>query len=89
MFFKVPRNPSATTGFILFCVEYISTLHYVKIVRIQSFCGPYFPVFRLNTERYGAISPYSSQIGRSMGQKNSGYGHFLRRACNHDFIDLL
>ena len=25
----------------------------VKIVRIQSFSGPYFPAFGLNTERYG------------------------------------
>ena len=89
MLFKVPINPPATTGFLLFCVEYTSTLYYVKSACIQSFCGPYFPVFRLNTEKYGVISPYSSQIRRSMGQKNSGYGHFLRRACSHDFIDLL
>ena len=27
--------------------------HYVKSVHIQSFSGPYFPVFGLNTEGYG------------------------------------
>ena len=26
-------------------------LHHVKSVRIRSYSGPYFPVFRLNTER--------------------------------------
>ena len=30
--------------------------HCVKSVRIQSFSGPYFPTFELNTERYG-VSP--------------------------------
>ena len=30
-------------------------LHCMKSVRIQSFCGPYFPAFGLNTERYGEI----------------------------------
>ena len=29
-----------------------SHFYYVKIIRIWSFSGPYFPVFGLNTERY-------------------------------------
>ena len=29
------------------------TDHCVKSVRIRSYCGPYFPAFGLNTERYG------------------------------------
>ena len=27
---------------------------YVKSVRIRSYSGPYFPAFRLNTERYSS-----------------------------------
>ena len=30
---------------------YFFTKHYVKSARIWSFSGPYFPVFRLNTEK--------------------------------------
>ena len=39
--------------------------HRVKSVRIWSFSGPYFPVFRLNTG--------------NTDQKNSEFGHFSRR----------
>ena len=30
-----------------------SNFHYVKIVRIWSYSGPYFPTFVLNMDRYG------------------------------------
>ena len=30
-------------------------LHYVKSARIQSFSGPYFPAFGLNTEIYSDL----------------------------------
>ena len=32
------------------------TLHCLKSVRIQSYSGPHFPAFGLNTERYGVRS---------------------------------
>ena len=31
---------------------FLNMYHCVKSVRIQSYSGPYFPAFRLNTERY-------------------------------------
>ena len=39
---------------LLFLVQILSGFdcHFVKIVRIRSFCSPYFPTFGLNTERY-------------------------------------
>ena len=44
----------------------------VKRVRIRSFSGPYFPAFRLNTEKYSVFSPNAGKYG----QKNFEYGHF-------------
>ena len=49
---------------------FISECHCVESVGIQSFCGPYFPVFGLNT--------YSVRMRENMDQKNSEYGHFSR-----------
>ena len=44
----------------------------MKSVRIQSFSGPYFPAFGLNT------SPYLVRIRENTDQQNSEYGHFSR-----------
>ena len=35
------------------CLYFIFLIHCVKSARIWSYSGPYFPVFGLNTERYG------------------------------------
>ena len=38
-------------------------LHYVKIVRIRSYSGPYFRAFGLNMERYGVRGcSYGSEL---------------------------
>ena len=39
-------------------------LHCVKSVRIQRYSGPYFPAFRLNTERYGVSIHIPSECGK-------------------------
>ena len=49
----------------------------VKIVRIRSYCGPHFPAFGLNTERY-SVSSYSARMPENIDQNNSEYGHFSR-----------
>ena len=36
---------------------FISTTHWVKSGHIQSYSGPHFPVFGLNTERYSVSLP--------------------------------
>ena len=37
-------------------VKFMKAIHYVKIVRIRSFSGPYFPAFGLNIQsEYGKI----------------------------------
>ena len=38
--------------------------HYVKIVRIQSYSGPYFPEFGLNAERYGVSLRVQPECGK-------------------------
>ena len=51
----------------------------MKIVRIRSFSGPYFPLFGLNTKRYvSLISPYSVRVLGNTDQKNSEHGDFSR-----------
>ena len=39
-------------------------LHCVKSVRIQSYSGPYFPAFGLNTERYSVSLRIQSECGK-------------------------
>ena len=39
-------------------------IHYVKIVRIWSYSGPYFPTFGLNKERYGVSLRIKSECGK-------------------------
>ena len=43
---------------------WINSLHCVKSVRIRRFCGPYFPAFGLNTERYGYTEYLSLNAGK-------------------------
>ena len=54
-------------------------LQCVKSVRIRSSSCPYFPAFRLNTERY---CPNAGKYG----QKNSKYGHFSRSVMRESFF---
>ena len=77
--FRIPLN---TAKFCKLCEDWslhfqIKTLlvdsknHCMKSVLSQSFSGPYFPAFGLNTERY---CPNSGKYR----PKNSEYGHFSR-----------
>ena len=43
---------------------YCAILHCVKIVRIRSYSGPYFPAFGLNTERYFVSLLFHSEYGK-------------------------
>ena len=45
------------------------------------FPGPYFPAFRLNTERYGISLRIQSECGKIWTRKNSVFGHFSRSEC--------
>ena len=44
----------------------------------EFFSGPYFPVFGLNTERYGVSLRIQSEYGKIQTRKNSVCGHFSR-----------
>ena len=56
----------------------IQILHCVKSLQIRSFSGPYFPVFRLNTEIYGVNFRIQSEYRKIRTRKNSIFGHFSR-----------
>ena len=47
----------------------MDVLHWVKCVCIRSFGGPYFPVFGLNTERYGVYLRLSPNVGKNGPEK--------------------
>ena len=47
----------------------MDVLHWVKCVCIRSFGGPYFPVFGLNTERYGVYLRIESKRGKKRTRK--------------------
>ena len=52
--------------------NYMCHLQYVKYlqyVRIQSFSGPYFPAFGLNTERYSVSLRIQSECGKIRTRK--------------------
>ena len=45
-------------------IESTRHYHFVKIVCIRSYSGPYFPVFGLNTGRYGVSLRIQSKCGK-------------------------
>ena len=51
--------------------------HCVKIARTRSYSGPHFPVFELNTEKYGLSLHIQSKLRENTDQK---YGHFLTQS---------
>ena len=54
----------------------------MKSARIQSFSGPYFPAFGLNTERYGVSLCIESECGkiRTMKTQNMDTFHVVIKA---------
>ena len=59
--------------------------HSVKCVRIRSYSGPYFPVFELNTDRYGVSLRIQSECGKIRTRIISEYGH-LSRSENKQYV---
>ena len=53
---------------------YTSDIHCVKSVQIRIFSGPYLPVFRLNTGKYGPKNtPYLDTFHAVIGVLKKGY----------------
>ena len=48
-----------------------------KLSKYGVISGPYFPVFRRNTEIYGANLPIQSGYSKIRVRNNSVFGHFL------------
>ena len=64
--------------------------HCVKCVRIRSYSGPYFPAFRLNTERYGVSLLIQSECGkiRTRITPNTDTFHAVVVSCNCPVIAI-
>ena len=58
------RSQNITNVAVLWVV-----LHCMKSVRIQSYSGPHFPAFGLNTERYGVFLCIQSECGKMRTRK--------------------
>ena len=56
--------------------QHIKHAHCVKSVQMRSFCGPYFPVFGLNTEIYCVNLCIQLEVWKIWTRKNSVFGHF-------------
>ena len=63
-------------------ISFCRPKHYVKSVRIRSFSGLYFPLFRLNTERYGVSIRIHSKCGKTWTRKfpNIDAFHAVKRS---------
>ena len=57
-----------------------------KVSKYGVFSGPYFPIFRLNTERCGLSLRIQSECGKIRTRKNSVFGHFSRSDSNPTYI---
>ena len=56
--------PTLNFSIFQFVSLFLSRFRYLKSVRFRSFSGPYFPVFGLNTERYGVSLRIQSECGK-------------------------
>ena len=61
-------------------------MHCVKGVRIQSYSGPYFPAFRLNTERYSIFSPHAGKCGPEYGKMQTTFHVLMVGSLNSSFF---
>ena len=57
-----------------------------KATKYAVFSGPYFPEFRLNTERYGVSLRIQSECGKIQTRKNFVFGHFSRSVSGRKLI---
>ena len=62
------------TSHLILETSILSTVHCVKSVQIRSFSGPYFPVFRLDTNIY--YLRIQSEYRKIRITKSSVFGHF-------------
>ena len=62
---------------MVFKCKFLS-IYCLKSAQIRFFSDPYFPAFRLNTERYSVSLRIQSECGKRRTRKNSLFGHFSR-----------
>ena len=59
----VSLNKFTYSAFMVVQVHLLKSRHCVESARIRSYSGPYFPAFRLNTERYAVKQLYRNLSG--------------------------
>ena len=86
---------SGTFGFefpVMFVRDklFINSSHCVNIVRIQSYSGPYFSAFGVNTEKYRVSLRIQSKSGK-IGNRITPNRHFSRsvKGCKEAPIPLI
>ena len=52
-----------------------------KVSKYEVISGPFFPVFRLNTDIYGVNLHKQSEYSKIQTRNNSVFGHFSRSEC--------
>ena len=62
----------------VFCINITSTLTAWKVPKYGVISGPYFPLFGLNTERYGESLCIQSNYRKIRTRNNSVFGRFSR-----------
>ena len=61
-----------------------------KLSKYRAFSRPYFPAFRLNTERYFVSLRIQSECGKIRTRKNYVFGHFSRSEnINGKYLEVL
>ena len=74
---------SATDRFDCMIKTVTKNTHCLKNVRIQSFSGPYFLTFILNTKRYGVSLHIQSECGKIRNRKTPNTGTFYAVTSCH------
>ena len=64
-----------------FITMFFPFLNHGEVMKYGVLSGPYFPVFGLNTERYGVSLRIQSECWKIWTRKNSVFGHFSRSEC--------
>ena len=70
------------TSYLMVTINFQATIYEVNITawdmsKYGVISGPYFPVFRLNTENYGVSLRIQSEYRKILTRNNSVFGHFL------------
>ena len=71
----------------MWLIAFVDSRHCVKSAQIRIFSGPYFPAFRLNTERYFVSLRIQSECRKIQTRKNFVFGLYSRNICLFQWLE--